>query len=345
MHRYVNGSVGAIVAAVLLAGCGSSAQPIAPEAEATPRSVRIGSIVHTDDGEPALPPGLPSASGDATKAPVLNASGGVLRPDGSVTFPLDAYQRVENQKTVTKAVNLLAGTCMRAQGLEYPVQVHDVPRVRIIDSSNLYGVVDLDSAKVNGYRTTGSKAMARAGIVNSETGNSRPPTPQEITAARGRGGRAPLAGEDGCIGAARRQLNGAQLDALGHFLLELTLEADSRSRNDSRAKKATDAWRACMKSAGFNYADPTEPGHDKTMLGKGLPIPPGAQLPPPSPFEINVAVTDIGCKRTSSYLETVVAVTTAYQNQLIEKNAQQLHQNDETWAQILQEANKTLSAR
>ncbi|MGW3324342.1 hypothetical protein [Streptomyces virginiae] len=333
--------------AMALTGCGDSGG--GPEKEASGSSASPGSlaplnIVHAAKGEPALPPDMPSVAVDPSKAPAREIGGAVLRADGSATYPLDAYQRVENQKTLTKAVNMLAGSCMKTKGFEFPARLHEVPHIRVGDPAAIHGVVNLDSAKVNGYRSTGSEGLQRLGLVNPEAVNGREPTKEERETARGQQGAPPEPGKQGCIGEARATLDGALADQAADLVIALAMEADVRTREDSRVKQAVSKWSACMKAAGFDYVNPTDPGHDKSMLGKGLAVPAGAQLAPPSPFEINVAVTDIGCKRTSLYLETATAVTAAYQKDLIERNAQQLHQNDGTWTKVLQGANKILAA-
>ena len=93
-----------------------------------------------------------------------------------------------------------------------------------------------------------------------------------------------------------------------------------------------------MKAAGYRYPNPLAPATDRTLLGRGLPVPPGDTLAPPSPIEKKVAITDMTCKQKIGYLRSYAQATAFYQRQLISENAQRLHQVMREWGQVMRNA-------
>ncbi|REH46221.1 hypothetical protein BCF44_107354 [Kutzneria buriramensis] len=79
-----------------------------------------------------------------------------------------------------------------------------------------------------------------------------------------------------------------------------------------------------MRTKGYAYPGPLAPARDRTLLGRGLPVPAGAELPPPSPAEKDAAVSDVRCKLTVGYLRTCAVAAAGYQRRLIEREGQRL---------------------
>ncbi|MGH8826651.1 MAG: hypothetical protein ACRDVZ_03415, partial [Jiangellaceae bacterium] len=115
--------------------------------------------------------------------------------------------------------------------------------------------------------------------------------------------------DGGCGGEATAALGGFSED----FGLPdgLTGESYERAESDSRVKAAVDEWAACMDRAGYEYESIWEPNN--------------ADWPDPAgPEEIAVATADVACKAETNLAGIWLAVETAYQNQLIEENAEKL---------------------
>ncbi|MFE6053972.1 hypothetical protein ACFQ6N_24740 [Kitasatospora sp. NPDC056446] len=324
-------AAGALLATVLLAtGCSHGGG--GSDATGSP----IGEL---SGAEPSIPPLIPDTPGDPSKPVDFQGGGGSMRPDGTMILPLDAYLRSDDQKVLATARTTLAQECMRAQGLELPSTLVDRFGSQNPSASVIYGVIDMDNAKVLGYR------MAPA--VQNAVQNAAPPAQgggdvsQAQAAAYFEDAKA---GKPGCAGEARAKLGTKPIEDAHAYVQNLKAAARTAARRDSRVTRATAAWSACMKATGVDYADPTAPAHDRSLLGKGLPTPPGASLPPPSPAEIAVAVADVGCKRQVNYLQTVTLVTATYERILIDKHAQQLHQGEQEWEKVMKAANKVLVA-
>lgn len=128
------------------------------------------------------------------------------------------------------------------------------------------------------------------------------------------GGRAVPKG--GCTAEAEGKLQeGAPAGANPMLAQQLGMQTYTRSRDDSRVRKASADWSACMKEAGYNFADPkaaNDYGTSQVTENGGSD---GAD-----DKEIATAVADVACKKKVNYINTWATVETAYQKELIEKN-------------------------
>ncbi|WP_404871004.1 hypothetical protein ACI1MP_37815 (plasmid) [Kitasatospora griseola] len=315
----------ALTVVSVLSGCGGLGSKTLPPGPQRPVLKDISGP------EPSIPP-LPATADDPSKPLDFQAGGAAIRPDGSLILPLDAYEPAGARDVLARATTVLAQQCMRAKGLELPASLMEQAASKPPPPSVIYGIFDLNDAKAYGYRL--------------------PPQPADSVAPTG-GGEVTEAVKQayfddrkqkkpGCRSEAQSQLNAERAMDDGVYLQDLRSEARTATYQDSRVKAATVKWSGCMKAAGFDYPDPKAPAHDRSLLGKGLPTPAGAALPPTSPAEIVVAVTDVTCKRQTQYLETVALVTAAYEKEIIEKQVQRLQQGQENWKQQVQNANKVL---
>ncbi|WP_329467095.1 hypothetical protein [Streptomyces sp. NBC_01431] len=265
--------------------------------------------------EPSIPSLITEPSGDPAKSINFKDGGAVIRPDGSMTLPLDLYDSADDKAVIAHAETALAQQCMRSKGFELPPSLVRNTGPQPPAPFVLYGVIDMAGAKSFGYRDPVSFAAS----------TSQPKDSEKITQAVSQAYfDNPKTGQIGCQGEAHKKLGGDAEMALFVLLQDLRSEALSAAHRDSRVKSVTSKWSACMKSAGFDYPDPAAPAHDRSLLGRGLPTPPGATLPPPSPAEIAVAVADVTCKRQTQYLQTIALVSAAYQQEIIVRQAQRL---------------------
>jgi hypothetical protein len=319
----------ALLVVATTGGCGGSAAPAKPPRPTPP------SALHDISGpEPAIPALAALGNGNPNQPEVLQSGDAVIRPDGSVVLPLDAYEVADNEAVLARAKTALAQQCMRAKGLDLPASLMDQTGPSSPPPSVLYGVIDMDSAKTYGYRLP--PQQSGAGRQADASHDDITPAIADAYFENTRQNKL------GCAGEARQKLNTAKVEDADGFVNDLRQESSVAANGDSRVKAVTAKWSSCMKNAGFDYPDPQAPAHDHGLLGKGLPTPAGAALPPPSPDEIAVAVTDVTCKRQSQYLTTVALVTAAYQKEVIDKQAQRLKQGQDVWKQEVQDANKVL---
>lgn len=309
--------VGAALLAVLAVG-GCSGTP-----SAAPRT------------EPSIPP-LP-ASGDPSKPVDFQAGGASIRPDGSMTLPLDALESAEDGAVIARAQTVLAQECMRGKGLELPAAFRldrgpEPPAPYVV-----YGLISLENAKAYGYRDPSSFDKPDGGPAPGPEADEKV-SPEVVEAFFG----VPKAGKTGCEGEALKKLGGETPRTLSMFLQELRSQAMDATFHDSRVTAVVSRWSACMKESGNDYPNPQAPAHDRTLLGRGLPTPAGATLPPPSPDEIAVAVADVTCKRRTQYLQTVAVVNAAYQQGLLDRRAKDVQDEQRRHKERVAAARKVL---
>ncbi|MEV0412592.1 hypothetical protein AB0I68_17735 [Streptomyces sp. NPDC050448] len=359
-----------LMAVTSIAGCDGSGSTGGGAPARSPSS----SFPNISGPEPSLPPlpggsGAGGSGGDPAKPVDFQGGGAVIRPDGSMTFPLDAYDSAEDEAVLARAETALGEECMRTKGLELPASLRMESGPAQPAPYVLFGVIDMETVKVSGYREPsppGAPADSRAAPSASPSASPAPSPAAGAPAGPGAGAGAgnspaqdsgeiapavaeaffddPRKGKVGCEGQARAKVHGQDPQTLFTLLQDYRSEALAAAQGDSRVRAATARWSGCMKDAGFNYPDPLAPGHDRTLLGRGLPTPAGATLPPPSPAEIEVAVADITCKRRTQYLQTVALADAAYQQQIIGKQGQRLRAAQQEQKQHVEAAGKILAA-
>lgn len=233
-----------------------------------------------------------TAPGPARGEPPLGDIPVVTSP-GSATLPMDAYGiTVDQQAMDYRARDMLIRDCLRRAGatgwtgtmadLSHSIDVYKAAARKI-----RFGLVDEVEAATFGYQ--GSPELAP------------PPSIPNGSPAF-----------DSCSREAKLKLAEGAPSA-EDFILAIRLPRDAAARvsNDSRYQALVEAWRACMKAAGYDFTSPEDAAEDTRWPEDTL-----------SQAEVATAVQDVRCKKQANYLGTVVALRTAYENQLIEENAE-----------------------
>lgn len=248
-----------------------------------------------------------ATSADDTSEPVIPAVLPEVDPS-TLVLPLDPYvYSSRNLQATTKAESLLLGRCLARFGLPGPTAQPAV--VTSPSNGRRYGIYDAEQAAVRGYH-----GPARA-AADPQQESSISPVVQAVTEETGQssygGQQVP---DGGCIGEARRTIErGAPAVADPQLGTELSHDSWLRSQQDSRVRAAVGRWSACMKRAGFEYADPLKANDDPLFVS-----------PEPSTKEIAVAVVDVGCKRESDVVKTWATVEAPYQKRALNRNAEAL---------------------
>jgi hypothetical protein len=243
---------------------------------------------------------------------------------GDVILPLDAYfLSSEEYRAYQLAGWILIGECLERFGATYtlaredllaglPVFEHNGPR--------RYGIFDADHAAQYGYHLSPEEAPPAA-----DPDRRWNPSETELFLVRGAtsefsGRTLPLDsnGEPlppgGCSEEADRILTGGvPRPANSNLGNELSLESFRLMENDSRVQQVVGAWSDCMRESGYDYsshwaANDAGWGDSATVTEE----------------EIAVATADVACKKQVRLIETCLAVETAYQERLIEQNAEAL---------------------
>lgn len=256
----------------------------------------------------------------------------VVRTAADLVLPLDAYRFTNKDYAVkARAQARLTADCMRRFGVDYPstagtlVAGVDVPDFDHLNDRR-YGLIDLDSASVRGYRPASAQPEQqpeRAGVKEKAGGFDH--TPHTLFLLNGKA-RPEFAGaglpvdpqgkklpDDGCAGEAERTLAGAP--QIGNLRLadSLANESFQRAENDSRLRAAVTAWSTCMHDNGYQYTSIWQPNDKNWPREIG-------------PEEIATAKADVECKQRTNLVGTWLAVETAYQHREIDKHSQQLAQ-------------------
>lgn len=220
-------------------------------------------------------------------------------------LPLDPYRinRV-NLSNSTKAEQLLVQRCLRRFGFDYQLPGPAAPAV--VGAERRYGLADEASARARGYHFVPAAPVKNAELVTEA---------KAVLLGEGQssyGGQ--LVPEGGCAGEARRKLaEGApkvENERLGD---SLAAESFDRTSNDSRVQKVYGEWSACMRRAGYNYADPMKAVNDPQFVSSTA-----------TAREIAVATADVRCKNETNLINTMASIETAYQQRALERNAEAL---------------------
>ncbi|MGW1224037.1 hypothetical protein [Streptomyces sp. NPDC001478] len=250
-------------------------------------------------------------------------------------LPLDAYERSEDDVyALAKAQNVLTEQCMKRYGFTYDAPdpmppTHDRPNARV------FGLVDAGEAARYGYgsmlRPGAAPAKPKTAVLG-ETAKSVLFGPKEAKGAKALAGMpmSQTAAEKkksglvvngravpmgGCLRESYLKLyapTSSSVDIM--YVFNLKGEAESRALSDSRVKKATRAWSACMKKAGYVTAAPASAARDLGFSGEAA----------TGPRAVTAAKADVACKAEVNYAGIRFAVQSAYEKRSADRNAETL---------------------
>lgn len=203
--------------------------------------------------------------------------------------------------------------CVELFGFQFAAPAWDkgpaeVPNAGQPAHYRLYGLLDIDHARVMGYHSYGEN-------VASEAAYAAKPLPNDyvnVVAAKFGGGvfngrRIP---DGGCLGAAQREVEGVTDLSMP---VQLSFEAWVASKSDSRVMAAFAKWSKCMVASGYQYDNPMDANNDKQWSGATA-----------SAKEIAVAVADVNCKVTTNLVGIRMAVNAAYQRMSMSQHGVEL---------------------
>jgi hypothetical protein len=240
------------------------------------------------------------------------------------SLPVDAYLLSDDQlDQMQDAEFTLRERCMARFQIPYSVPETEAfhPKSR---TQLRYGVTNADEVAGHGYKPAGSEKPVRKAKpqpLNQSatmvlTGTTDPNVKPGSAAAKGgqdyNGQKVPTGG---CIGEAKAKLGYSTEDS-GEAEAATKVNTDSwaKSYEDSRVRAVFEKWSACMKEKGYSYADPMKANDDpewqKTTVATAK--------------ERQVASADVACKAKHNVIGTWYTVEVAYQEQMIEQNAEAL---------------------
>ncbi|MCZ4122209.1 hypothetical protein [Streptomyces sp. H39-S7] len=269
-------------------------------------------------------------SGDRAE-PAVGTPPALLDSNG-LTFPLDDYLvAAEQRQELQKAQNILIDQCMRRYGFRYTAPDSTTATDAYGENGRRYGLSSPALAARYGYgdppRQTPVRAPRPASGTNESLVLDGPPDldPKSLPGNLEEAEKARTSGKNtgvvngvkipvaGCAGESGLRLYAPDAAAVDiTFPQNLNVEANERSRQDSRVVGAVREWSACMAGHGYRVPSP-------------LGVPTALKLTDLSgPQAVTVATSDVACKRQVNLVGVWFTVESAYQKALIEKNAETL---------------------
>lgn len=277
---------------------------------------------------------LDASAGAAQDEPELGALPHIESYD-DVVFPLDSYHLPPEQRiALASADDILVRDCMRRFDFDFELPVRTVEPE--LEKNRVIGLVDADEAAQFGYRPPWYAEYSQR--VN-EAKSEQVKWPDEMMDVLYGEGPVKVNGVDvpegGCNAEARQLLGRNAVGEPGdeNFIIRLEWMSGELAQKDSRLKAAFASWSDCMRDAGYSYQDPWQANGDPAFAEEKA-----------SAYEIEVATTDVDCRNKHNVNGIWVAVRTAYQNRLIEANADALRQHDSEKDKQVQPAAEVLAA-
>ncbi|GGN74640.1 hypothetical protein GCM10010112_44990 [Actinoplanes lobatus] len=251
-----------------------------------------------------------------------------------VKLPLDRYTTTIDQLIdLDYASKAVAADCMKRFGITWRFgERAELNALR--DRTNRLGLIDEAVAKRAGYHADPEHADD---YTQTDRDRTTLTDDQALVLLGTTPGRKAPDGvpEGGCLGEGHRRI-AWNLDE-DAWLEDLTNEAAGRTFADDRALRIAADWSACMKASGYRYAKPDDANNDARWWKN--------EKAAASKIEINTAVADVRCKRKVGYLDQMTSILSAYQQQIVEVNAERLETAHQHTQDALKNAATVLSGR
>ncbi|MFF5160634.1 hypothetical protein ACFY3N_31155 [Streptomyces sp. NPDC000348] len=237
-------------------------------------------------------------------------------------LPIHAYQlSPADQAGVTEAKNLLIAACMKRYGFSWSAPATPTaPR-----QDRRYGVIDLPAAQRYGYHLlptddtapsrldeppskAETEALTGGQLLDADTGRSRPIAGYTGPVREVDGKPLP---PGGCAQEAERELLGREdLSSKAGVVSRINTDSFTESLKTPAVKDALGEWSACMRKAGYDYADPLESIATARLDSPEVPA-----------AEIELATADVTCKDSVGLVDVWNRAESAIQRRMIEEHA------------------------
>lgn len=255
---------------------------------------------------------------DAAKPPATIPTLSVVDPASGAlpdyALPLDAYIATPEQiQQLANAGITLKNDCLQRFGFTGRLSLKpEAPDFLAKINAQRFGPTDAAEAKQWGYSAPNLKAPKTAP-------QATPLTPAEVALLGGEGPKqinGATVPEGGCAKEAEQKLNagGPPPPADQDYARKVSSGLYDSVIQDKRFLDVQRTWSACMKTAGYTYADTNAATQDPAWS-------PGAV---PSAREVQTALADVECKKQTNLPNVAIAVLTAYEQQSIEQHAEEL---------------------
>ncbi|MEV3873595.1 hypothetical protein [Streptomyces sp. NPDC049906] len=267
-----------------------------------------------------------------------------------IPMPLDAHQfDLEDERRLEQAIHTVSRTCMESFGLDWPRPRRD-PGPSTIESRR-YGVTDERFIKKFGYSPPAPANMTWEEIGRSHSKSRErtariPETTRRIYTGEKTGkhdGR--QIPEGGCRGEAYRKMGMDKPEIpYASEINHLRLTAWKQARQSPTVRKAADKWRVCMQDAGYDYRTPEEVIASPHWAGTER-KPSWVEMTKPSTEEVDTAVADVRCKKSSLFAESWRAAETENQASARADNGEVLRKAKTAHAEVRRAIREVLAGR
>ncbi|MEW1694151.1 hypothetical protein ACIQCR_16375 [Streptomyces sp. NPDC093249] len=273
--------------------------------------------------------GSGDGGGGSAREPAIGTVPRLLSTTG-LSFPLDGYATTDEQRRkLEQAQSRVTSDCMTRFGFTYELPVTPSPTGGA-GNSRRYGLTDAAQAARYGYvpnrgarppAKTAARTLSATGRLALNGPEFKGAQPMSLEESRAEDSGKTLDGRKVPVGGCLREgyltvyapKKGA-LDSM--FVTNLVMDANSRSREDSRVVAAVKAWSACMAEKGYKVDEPVSPQSDLGLDPNGY----------GSPRAVAAARQDVACKERANLVGVWYTVESAYQKRGIEQNAEALNQ-------------------
>jgi hypothetical protein len=292
---------------------------------ATVSGCGTSSTSHRNSGADLL-----AADASPTAIPILSST-------ASASLPIEDYLlKNDEHSQILYASKLLVRQCMARFGFDYAVDTAwKSPLNPKDDAANMarrYGISDVGTASRYGYHPPAdalpaapprTPSMSDAEL-NVFLGDVPRPDNKAPHLKEYKGQAIP---QHGCSGEAERKIGKGLQERLPESINDASYQ---ESMSTPQVSAAFRSWSTCMKQHGYSFRTPLEP-----LRGR-LPASPSAT-------EIQTAEADVACKQKTNLIGIWVAVETAMQKELIEKNQEALTQVRDTARQTIERSAKVIA--
>lgn len=271
--------------------------------------------------DPAAASAAPQPALPSVAAPALRSTPVVTDPT-ALTLPIQAYMPTDGQLAeLTDAQGALAQRCMARLGYSYvpPASASTVSGAVSGMTDLRYGIHDAVTAAADGYHPAagGGGAAKQAQEIAAANQALARMSPDELYALFGSSASGPVPTTSatkkvpagGCSGQALGEITGGS-PFIADLAQTVNNESYALSLRDPRTLAVFASWSACMKNAGYDYANPNAAVNDPRFQGGT-----------PSALQKATAVADVRCKDQGNVIGVWYSVDTAYQVSLIKKNS------------------------
>ncbi|GGT28217.1 hypothetical protein GCM10014713_22270 [Streptomyces purpureus] len=277
----------------------------------------------------AISVGVISCTGGGTDAPSSDGSSAAAgNGPTNWTLPLQAYMPDQGQQELIRdARESLVASCMKRHGFAYkPAQ--KLPQYGPKSLTDLrYGIHDATVAARYGYKPAVDLAAVAEQERRAMQSSVLPPEQEAVLTGQAGAKAAP---PGGCLGEAHRKIVGTG-EAESTLPQDLANQAYIKSKESAAVRKAFSGWSACMKSQGYQYAEPMDAVNDRRFASRKA-----------GPLELATAKADIGCREQNSVIKAWYAAEAELQKGAVERNAERLRTVKSDLAQAVKNAARVL---